>query len=194
MTQLDRFLAACADVIDRRVARGGRERVTLEAGAHAFRDALAAAKQSQSQSQRAGEGVGEGELSDVPVTVCLDQLVAGPLVPLFLSARDEISWIPSHRTSDGGTERALAPLNDVRDLGGLTCGLMLLGSGQSYPEHAHAPHEMYLSLSGAGRWRYGGDPSYRYLPDDALVYNQPRTLHGAHAGTDPLLALYVLWD
>jgi hypothetical protein len=183
MTQLDRFLEACADDIDRRVALGP-ESDRLKVGARAFRDAIAAAEQR----------LGAVELSDVPVTACLDQLAEKPLVPRFLSARGEISWIPSHRTSDGGTERALAPLNDVRDFGGLICGLMLLGSGQSYPEHAHAPHEIYLPLSGAGRWLYGGNPSYRKLADDALVYNPPRALHGACAGTDPLLALYVLWD
>jgi hypothetical protein len=181
MTPLDHFLRACADEIGRRASADDGRRATLEAGARAFRDAV------RNAAPR------DHELSDVPVTACLDHLTAGPLVPLLLSARPEISWIATPRTSDGGIDLALAPLNDVRHLGDVTCGLILLGPGCSYPEHAHPPHEIYLPIAGAGRWRYGSDPSYRELGSAALVYNQPHNVHAIQAQTDPLLALYVLW-
>ena len=60
-------------------------------------------------------------------------------------------------------ERALAPLNDVCDLGAVACGLMLLDSGRHYPAHAHRPQEIYLPISGDGSWRFGGAKEYRAL-------------------------------
>jgi len=178
---LDDFLRLCADEIERRALADQPRQALLEPGARAFRLAIDTATSL------------EHPLSDVPLTACLDRLACKTLVPSLLAARQEVPWIASPRGTDGGVERALAPLNEIRDLGAVTCGLMLVGPGCNYPEHAHAPQEIYLPISGDGLWRHGGDPSYRPLGDDALVYNAPRVLHGARAGVDPLLALYVLW-
>lgn len=182
MSSLDDFLALCADEIDRRAATARSGRSVFESGARAFRDALDTATPV------------EHDPTEVPLTACLDELAAALLVPSLLAARDELRWVASPRAADGGRERALAPLNDVLDLGTTTCGLMLVGPGCSYPEHGHPPQEIYLPISGDGLWRFGGDPRYRPLGRDELVYNPPSNTHGAVAGDDPLLALYVLWS
>ncbi len=181
MAEIDHFLRACADEIGRRALIVESGRVEVAEGSRRFSDAVDTATPLT------------GDLTDLPVTDSLDRLSSSPLVTSLLAARDELRWIPSPRTSDHGVDRALAPLNDVCNLGALTCGLMLLAAGADYPQHAHRPHEIYLPISGNRRWRYGGDATYRTLADDALVYNPPRALHGTCAGDDPLIALYVLW-
>ncbi len=70
---------------------------------------------------------------------------------------------------------------------------MLLAPSGAYPEHSHPPQEIYLPIAGGGQWRYGGAERYQLLADDALVYNHPGDRHGALAGDEPLLALYILW-
>lgn len=181
MSPLDHFLRGCADEIGRRARLAHHRRAELDAGWRTFIDALDGATPR------------EREPASVPLTDCFDRLADAPLVASFLAARPEISWIPSPRTRDGGVDRALAPINDVRELGDVVCGLMLIGPGRDYPEHAHVPQEIYLPIAGSGRWRYGGNPDYRDLDDDTLVYNPPRVRHAARAGDDPLLAIYVLW-
>ena len=178
---LDGFLRDCADEIERRASLDTQRRATLETGARAFSNALDAATPRSH------------ELTGVPVADHLDHLTPGPLVTSLLAARHQLTWIPSPRTRDQGVERALSPLNDVLELGAVTCGLMLLAPNCNYPEHAHPPHEIYLPISGAGQWRYGGDTRFRELREDALVYNPPRALHAVRAGDEPLLAIYFLW-
>lgn len=178
MSPLDQFLGQCAGEIHR---RAGSDDV-LQQGSARFSRAL------EAMTPR------EHDRTEVPSIAWLDQIAEGPLATAFLAARAELSWIPSPRTSDGGTERSLAPINDVRNLDDVVCGLMLVAPGCNYPEHAHGPQEIYLPIAGDGRWRYGGDPNYRQLEDDALVYNPPRNVHGVRAGGEPLVAIYVLWN
>lgn len=105
-----------------------------------------------------------------------------------------LAWEPTFRTDDHGTEIALAPLNTVRQLEGVTVGLMYLGPGGHYPLHSHPPHELYLTIAGHGRWRFGGHDGIRTIAPGATLYNHPGDLHSATAGDTPLVALYVLWE
>lgn len=88
---------------------------------------------------------------------------------------------------------ALASINDVLDLGSVTCGLMYIGESFRYPEHEHEPQELYLVLTGNASWRYGGNDDYRALAAGSIVYNPPWVRHGVIAKENPLVALYVLW-
>ena len=178
---LDRLLDLSCTEIERRAALAAPSPSVFDSGASAFRSAL-------------------GSASTVPVpkrTVPVTQHLAGigdsALALAVHEAAPELSWVASPRTTDGGSDVALAPINDVRDLGSLTCGLMLLAPNAVYPEHSHPPQEIYLPIAGGGSWRYGGQANFRVLADDALVYNNPGDVHSVVADDEPLLALYILW-
>lgn len=181
MTTLDRFLSACSAEITKRSMPPGPTQAVVQEGARAFEEALASAATI------------DRDPSSVPVAATLARAEPTALVDLARAAGQEIPWIPSHRMTDGGTEAALAPLNEVREFGDVVCGLLLLAPGCSYPEHSHPPQEIYLPIAGGGQWRYGGASDYR-APDPAgLIYNRPNDVHGIVAEDTPLLAIYVLW-
>lgn len=137
------------------------------------------------------------EPTRVPVLDSVDQLPADDrnrsLVQEFLGLVDLLPWIPTPRADDDGHHLALAPLDRALDLGDTIIGLMYVGPGATYPLHHHPPQELYLTIAGTGRWRYGG----RELPETigplSTIYNNPDDRHSATAGQHPLLALYVLW-
>jgi len=182
-TPLDRFLKMCADEIGRRSKLAVEKREVLAAGANAFQLALANSRPLV-RPQRAPA---------VPAAQHFASISTSPIADAALAAATELEWVASPRLDDGGTDAALAPINLVRDLGTLTCGLMLLAPAGAYPEHSHPPQEIYLPIAGSGRWRYGGSEHYQRLAEHALVYNHPGDRHGAIAGGEPLLALYILW-
>ena len=92
-----------------------------------------------------------------------------------------------------GDKAALCDLNAVFQFKGITVGLLYLNKNVEYPQHDHAPQELYLVLSGTAAWRYGGNEDYKTVPPGNLIYNQPFDLHGVRNGGTPLVALYVLW-
>lgn len=186
-TSLDRFLAACSAETTRRaeamisneISTGGR----VSEGAAAF----------AAQIDHAVANPIAREPTTVAVADHVASLEPGGVRGLAADAVAEIPWIASHRMTDGGTEAALAPLNEVRDFGDLTVGLLLLGPGCAYPVHNHPPQELYLPISDDGMWRFGGSDEFVSLPVDYLPYNNPHDVHAIMAGVLPTLGLYVLW-
>lgn len=181
MDPLVEFLDACAAELATRAEQATWRRDELTEGARVF-----AADLAQSTAI-------DCEITTVPVTSCLADLAPGPLIDLFQTANDGIKWVPTSRTDDGGTETALALLNEVREFNNVICGLVLIGPNHRYPLHSHPPQELYLPLTAGGRWRFGGSETHRELADGELVYNHPDDLHEVLASGSPLLALYVLW-
>lgn len=181
MTALDEFLRACEREIARRLPHADLKHDELTAGHAAFAGALDSS------------GPVEGDRSTIPVADYLGHGADGGLLGAAQAAGPELSWVPSTRLDDAGTEAGLAPLNDVRTLPGTQCGLMLLRPHGTYPLHSHPPQELYLPISGAGQWRFGGSTEFRPLGPDELVYNHPNDVHSVVAGDEPLLALYILW-
>lgn len=148
----------------------------------------------------------------LPVLDTVDHLVetepADDLTDDFVALAPLLRWIPTHRATDGGTELALAPLDQLFDLGdtatgdtatGSTAtgdtviGIMYIGPGSTYPLHNHPPQELYLTIAGEGRWRYGGNEDFEPVGPHRTLYNHPGDLHSAVAGSVPVVALYVLW-
>ncbi len=120
-------------------------------------------------------------------------LTAVGLTDDLIALAPDLSWVPTHRATDGGTELALAPLDRVIELGDTIVGLMYVGPGATYPLHQHPPQELYLTIAGEGRWRYGGNDHFESVGPDRTLYNHPGDLHSAVAGPLPVVALYVLW-
>ncbi len=130
----------------------------------------------------------------LPALDTLQHVDATPLGRHFVEVAPLLPWETTFRTDDHGADIALAPLDEVRDLDGLTVGVMYIRPGCTYPLHSHPPHELYLTLAGHGDWRYGGHDGFRQVGPDMVIYNHPGDLHSAVAGNTPLVALYVLWD
>ena len=172
-TELDEFLRGCAREIQRRAGLADEFGDELRVGAEAFSDALDGASYQSC------------ELTTVPATRHLAGIDSA-------AALSRVPWAASTRLDDNGSAVALGLVDQVCDLGAVSCGLMLLAPGVAYPEHHHSPAEIYLPINGDGTWRFGGHADYRTLAEDELVYNQPNDVHSAVAGAEPLVALYVL--
>lgn len=72
----------------------------------------------------------------------------------------------------------------------VTIGVSLLSPGIRYPEHHHAPEEIYLVLS-AGQWQKDRGAWYEPGPG-GLVHHQPNVLHAMRSDDKPLLATWCL--
>ncbi|WP_373356577.1 dimethylsulfonioproprionate lyase family protein [Pseudoroseicyclus sp. CXY001] len=72
-------------------------------------------------------------------------------------------------------------------------GVSLLPPGAAYPEHSHAPEEVYLFLT-PGRARHGDAPWQETSPG-SMMHNTPHITHALEAAPDaPMLAVWVLHD
>ncbi len=70
-------------------------------------------------------------------------------------------------------------------------GVSLMAPGITYPEHRHAPEEVYVVLS-SGQWQQNTGAWHEPGPG-GLVHNPPNALHSMRSGTTPLLATWCLW-
>lgn len=73
----------------------------------------------------------------------------------------------------------------------VTVGVSLLAPGVRYPDHNHPPEELYLVLS-PGEWRQNDGPWHAPGPG-GIVHNPPSITHAMRSGTEPLLAVWLLW-
>ncbi len=173
--------AALAAAIDRAAEAG-----PIDAAAPSWLPVLDSLAELAREEHVGVEAVGAG----------VDRPAAAPdpsLTADLIALAPDLSWIPTHRATDGGTELALAPLDRVIELGDTIVGLMYVGPGATYPLHQHPPQELYLTIAGQGRWRYGGNDHFESVGPDRTLYNRPGDLHSAIAGPLPVVALYVLW-
>lgn len=130
----------------------------------------------------------------LPVLDTIGTVEPSHLARHFVDIAPLLIWEPTFRTDDRGTTIALAPLDRVVDLSGLTVGIMYVAPHHQYPVHAHPPNELYLTIAGEGQWRFGGHDELRHVAPGTTLYNHPGDLHSAAAGATPLVALYVLWE
>lgn len=71
-------------------------------------------------------------------------------------------------------------------------GLSLVAPGIDYPFHQHPPDELYLVLSGS-EW-YREDLGWFTPGIGGHVHNPPNARHAMRAGSEPLLAFWLLWS
>lgn len=189
MTDDDRilqFMNRCAERLAERAAAPGTA-PEAAGGAEAFRAAVAASTPLPF------------EPASVPIVdATVERIEAGPgggpLAAELVAVTPLLPWVPTFRATDGGTELALALFDKMRDLGGVTAGLMWVGPGRQYPLHHHPPQELYLTLTGRARFRWGGAEELRPVEPDMTLYNHPDDWHTSIAdGGDPFVALYVTW-
>ena len=74
----------------------------------------------------------------------------------------------------------------------LHIGVSLLAPEVRYPDHNHAPEEVYLVLS-PGQFQHG--ESGWFEPGiGGTLYNEPDTRHAMRSNDVPLLAIWLLWS
>ncbi len=128
-----------------------------------------------------------------PVTATAAGVDDTELARRFAGFADELPWSRSPRWDDGGHERALCVFSEMFELNDVVAGLVYLDAGGTYPEHSHPPQELYLTISGAAEWRFGGAEEFVQMPAGATLYNHPHDRHAIRAGSAPVVAMYVLW-
>jgi hypothetical protein len=70
-------------------------------------------------------------------------------------------------------------------------GASLMAPNITYPDHDHAPEEVYVALS-PGAWRQNAGP-WVEPGIGGLVYNPHGIRHAMRSGAEPLLAAWCLW-
>lgn len=74
--------------------------------------------------------------------------------------------------------------------GDIWIGISLMAAGCRYPDHDHAPEEVYLALSPGEFWH--GDARWTHPGTGGVVHNIPGIRHAMRAGDAPFLAIWVL--
>lgn len=74
--------------------------------------------------------------------------------------------------------------------GDIWVGLSLMAPGTRYPDHDHAPEEVYLVLTPGEFWH--GDAAWIAPGVGGTVYNVPGIRHAMRAVDQPFLAVWVL--
>jgi quercetin dioxygenase-like cupin family protein len=69
-------------------------------------------------------------------------------------------------------------------------GASLLAPNVRYPDHSHAPEEVYLLLT-PGRFQHG-DLDWMALASGETLHNEPRIKHAMASDSGPLLAFWCL--
>lgn len=69
-------------------------------------------------------------------------------------------------------------------------GILVLGPGEDYPDHAHPAGEFYLILAGHPEWRIGSGHWHSRRPGD-LIHHPSEIPHATRTRCDGLLALYA---
>lgn len=68
-------------------------------------------------------------------------------------------------------------------------GLLLLGPGTHYPDHAHAAEEVYHVVAGTAEW-WREDADWAPRSPGSAIHHAPRVRHATRTRDEPLLALY----
>lgn len=72
----------------------------------------------------------------------------------------------------------------------LWIGISLMAPGSRYPDHDHAPEEVYLALSPGAFWH--GDAEWVTPGVGGTIHNLPGIRHAMRAADAPFLAIWVL--
>lgn len=75
----------------------------------------------------------------------------------------------------------------------LVCGFLLLGPEIEYPQHAHAPEELYVPLTEGSQWQMGSD-DWTDRAADRAIYHAPWITHAMRTGQQPMVAVYLWRD
>jgi Dimethlysulfonioproprionate lyase len=115
-----------------------------------------------------------------------------PLVPLlFWAPRPASGPFASDNWPEGHANATIVGPGGLESRIDIHIGISLLAPHVRYPDHRHAPEEVYLVLS-PGRFQHGSSPWFEPGIGGTL-YNEPNIKHAMESSDAPLLALWFLW-
>jgi len=136
---------------------------------------------------------------DAALRLALDGELAG-LAQSLVAARGALRWSQNASYDEARVGRKLLDSYAYACLSGPDCaqrceaplsGFILLGPDFEYPDHHHAPREVYLVLTPGTRWRLDSGEWFEVGPGDLIVH-EPWQMHATRTGAQPLLA-FVAW-
>ena len=68
-------------------------------------------------------------------------------------------------------------------------GLLMLGPGQHYRNHAHPAPELYVPLTGGSSWSRNRE-AFAPKPAGSLIWHEPQEVHATRTEATPLLAIW----
>jgi len=173
-------------------------RTDRHSGATASRPAL-----EPLQRERVDSRPGE----DFPVLAHLDAALRlardGELAALaetFAAARGALKWSQNAAYDEDSVGRKLLDNYAYACLSGPDClqpceaplgGYILLGPNFEYPDHNHAPREVYLVLTPGTRWCLDSGEWFDVAVGDLIVH-EPWQMHATRTGEHPFLA-FAAW-
>lgn len=138
-------------------------------------------------------------LTDALATARSGSALAARVADAFAALEPALAWMPrpaggpfaSENWAEGHANAIIAGPAGLEDRNDLTIGASLLAPHVRYPDHHHAPEEVYFVLS-PGRFQHG--TSDWFEPDiGGVLYNEPNIRHAMASDDAPLLALWCLW-
>ena len=91
----------------------------------------------------------------------------------------------------GHANTMIAGREGYEQRGDVIVGASMLAPGITYPEHKHAPEEMYIVMSG-GDWYNELEGWYTPRIGD-VIYHRPWLRHAMRSGEQPLLTVWCLY-
>ncbi|MFO1049021.1 MAG: dimethylsulfonioproprionate lyase family protein [Geminicoccaceae bacterium] len=151
---------------------------------------------------------GAGAPQHLPVCRFLSEAIAtaragsppvARLAEAFAALTQLLAWAPraaggpfaSDNWPEGHANATIVGVRGLEDRDDLFIGASLLAPHVRYPDHRHAPEEVYLVLS-PGRFQHG-DSGWFEPGVGGTLYNRPNIKHAMASGDAPLLALWCLW-
>ena len=190
----------------------------LQAFLSSVRDALAASNLDHTGSEAIGRIYaaldrpnlpGQGEAQRRPVVagalpVALDTArrhgtATARVADAFLAIEPLLRWAPrsaggphaSDNWPEGHANAMIVGPGGIENRGDMQIGVSLMAPHVRYPDHTHAPEEVYLVLS-PGRFQHG--TSDWFEPGiGGTLYNEPGIRHAMASDAAPLFAIWLLW-
>lgn len=133
---------------------------------------------------------------DLAACIPLANDLTRPLVTQIAHLSDRLNWQQTYTQADGFSRDFLnnyAWLNVISpdgmfmsDTARVTIGYW--GQGLQYPEHSHAPEEIYCILAGSATFHSEGQPA-RVAGAGEMIHHMPHQKHAIDMTPGPLLAL-----
>lgn len=138
-------------------------------------------------------------LTEALATARSGSALVGRVADAFAALEPSLAWMPrpvggpfaSDNWSEGHANATIVGPRGLEDRNDLLIGASLLAPDVRYPDHNHAPEEVYLVLS-PGRFQHGAS-DWLEPGIGGTLYNEPNIKHAMASGDAPLLALWCLW-
>lgn len=138
-----------------------------------------------------------GYLSDITAGMAQREMPLPEIGQAFAALEGQLGWWRRKGVSamdqpfyDGHANAMLIGPGGLEQREDVMVGVSLMAPAIQYPDHSHAPEEVYLAFT-EGEW-WNSDMEWTEPGPGGLIYNPPGILHAMRSGSKPFLALWLL--